>query len=379
MQYRKFGKHNIDVSALGFGCMRFPILNEDEGKINEEEAIKMLRYAIDNGVNYVDTAYPYHKRNSEIVVGKALRDGYREKTKLATKLPVWLVKSYEDCDKFLNEQLDKLQTDHIDFYLLHSLDKESWDKIKELNILKFVDSALKDGRIKYAGFSFHDEFDLFKEIVDSYDWDFCQIQYNYMDEEYQAGTKGLEYAASKNMAVIIMEPLRGGKLAGNPPEDIKNLWNSAAEKRTPVDWALRWVLNHPEVSVVLSGMGSMEQVIENIKTVNDSKANSLKRDELNVISKVRDKYNDLIKVGCTGCNYCMPCAAGVNIPRNFSLYNQAFMYNNLDMYKKAYVKFLDEKSRASSCIECGKCEGLCPQGLPIRSLLKDAHNALKQD
>lgn len=375
MQYRKFGRCNFEVSALGYGCMRLPILNDDSGQIDETEAIRLIRHAIDNGVNYIDTAYPYHKRNSELLVGKALKDGYRERTYLATKLPVWLTNTYEDFGKYLNEQLEKLQTEYIDFYLLHSLNKDTWKKIKELKVLDFLDEALKDGRIKYAGFSFHDDIDTFKEIVDSYDWTFCQIQYNYMDENYQAGTEGLKYAAAKGLAVVVMEPLRGGTLAQTPPDEIKSIFDSAAVKRTPAEWGLGWIWNHPEVSIVLSGMTTMEQLIQNLESADRFSPGSLTDKEKEIIEGVKTKYNELTRVKCTGCEYCLPCPSGVEIPYNFSLYNEASIYNDAEKYIKKY-NGIPEKTRASNCVECGQCEEACPQHLTIREYLKEVHKTL---
>jgi len=375
MEYRQFGKCDFKVSSLGFGCMRLPIINGDDKQIDEEKAISLIRYAIDNGVTYVDTAYPYHKGSSEILVGKALKDGYREKVKLATKLPTWLAHTYEDFDKFLDEQLEKLQTDHIDMYLLHALSKERWDDLLRLDIFKFVKKALSDGRIKQIGFSFHDKLETFKEIIDGYDWDFCQIQYNFLDDNYQAGTEGLEYAAKKGMAIVIMEPLKGGRLAKTPPISVKEEWNKSEVKKTPAEWALRWVLNHPEVTTVLSGMNSMEQIKENMKTSMAALANSLSEKDLELIHNVKGQYNELIKVQCTACNYCMPCPAGVDIPKNFALLNDASMYDEYDAQSKSYNN-LELKQRAVSCVECGKCEKLCPQHLEIRKHLKEVNLAM---
>lgn len=376
MKYREFGKCDFKVSALGFGCMRLPIINDDEKQIDEEKAISLIRFAIDNGVNYIDTAYPYHKGSSELVVGKALKDGYREKVKLATKLPTWLTNSYGDFDKYLDEQLEKLQTDHIDMYLLHALDKERWDKLLELDIFKFVKSALSDGRIKQIGFSFHDKLDTFKEIIDAYDWDFCQIQYNFLDDNYQAGTEGLEYAAKKGMAIVIMEPLKGGRLSKTPPILVKEQWDTTEVTKTPTEWALRWVLNHTEVTTVLSGMNSMEQIIENMNTSDTALPNSLSAKDLGIIHNVKGQYNELIKVQCTACNYCMPCPTGVDIPKNFAMLNEASMYDEYDTQSHAYNNDLTLKQRAVSCVECGKCETLCPQHLEIRKHLKEVNVAM---
>lgn len=376
MQYRKFGKENFEISLLGFGCMRLPVLDGDDSKINEAEATAMLRRGIDQGINYVDTAYPYHKGSSEPFVGRALKDGYREKVYLATKLPVWLTNNYEDFDKYLNEQLKRLDTDWIDCYLLHSLHKEVWEKIKSLGVLDFLDAAKKDGRIRYAGFSFHDEAELFKEIIDAYDWDFCQIQLNYTDTAYQAGLEGLYYANAKNIPVMIMEPLKGGRLTLNPPPEVMELWSRSEVKRSPAEWALRWVCNHPEVNVVLSGMSTMEQVEENLKVVEDAYPNTLTAEELEIIGAVKEKYQQMIKINCTGCEYCMPCPAGVNIPRNFTLYNDVFMYNLLDPSIHTYNNWLKEDERASACGACGQCMEVCPQNIDIIEHLKEVHKTL---
>jgi uncharacterized protein len=375
MQYRKFGRCEEKVSVLGFGCMRLPILAD--GTINDEEAIRQIRYAIDNGVNYVDTAYGYHGGKSEILVGKALKDGYREKVYLADKNPVWLANEHEDFDKLLNDQLDKLQTDYIDFYLLHALNKGSWEKIKSLGVFDFIERALKDGRIKHIGFSFHDNLETFKDIVDSYKWDFCQIQYNYMDEYNQAGLDGLKYAAATGMAIVIMEPLLGGKLANIPPKEVQELWDMSQSKRTPAEWALSWLWNQPEVTVILSGMNSTEMIKENMNTADKALVNSMTVGELAIIDKVKAKYRELTRVNCTNCKYCLPCPVGVEIPQVFAIYNQAAVYNDWKGCSGWY-NGMEEKKKASTCIECGKCEKVCPQQLTIRQYLKEAHKALTE-
>lgn len=375
MQYRKFGKVDESVSALGFGCMRLPMLQD--GTINEEEAIKQIRHSIDNGVNYIDTAYGYHNGMSEILVGKALKDGYREKVYLADKNPVWFVKVYEDFERLLDEQLQKLQTDHIDFYLMHALNKGSWENIRDLNVFKFIEEAKASGKIKYAGFSFHDEQEVFMDIVNAYDWDFCQIQYNYMDEYNQAGIAGLKRAAEKGMAVVIMEPLLGGKLANVPPKEIQEIWDEADVKRTPAEWALRWLWNQPEVTVILSGMNSIAMIDENMRTASTAEVNSLTEKELDLVNRVKARYKELTRVSCTACKYCMPCPAGVDIPGNFAIYNQAAIYNDWKGCSWSYNN-MEEKKRAAACVECGKCEKVCPQALTIRQYLKDVHANLIQ-
>jgi predicted aldo/keto reductase-like oxidoreductase len=376
MKYRELGKNKDKVSVLGFGAMRLPLIDEDPGNIDEEESIKLLRYAIDNGISYIDTAYNYHKGKSEIIVGKALKDGYRDKTKIATKLPVWLTNAYEDFDKYLNEQLQKLDVEYIDFYLLHNLNKKYWEKLTKIDIFKFLDRALADGRIKNVGFSFHDELSLFKEIIDSYSWDFCQIQYNYMNENYQAGKEGLKYAASKGIPVIIMEPLLGGKLAKEPPVDVKALWDKADIKRTPAEWGLRWIYNHPEVSVILSGMSNFEQLKENLRIADAAIPETLTEKELELVKEVERKYRERVKIDCTECGYCMPCPNNVSIPSNFELYNDYHVYDNVEAATKMYKRFKQANQSADLCVECGKCEAACPQHLPISKLLKEVEGVL---
>ena len=372
MKYRSFGKLNWKASALGFGTMRLPILGGDAAQVDEPQAIEMIRYAIDNGVNYVDTAYPYHRENSEILVGKALKDGYRDKVKLATKMPVWLVNSWEDMDKHLDEQIKKLGTEP-DFYLLHGLDGERWLKLKGLNVTDWAERKIDEGKFSHLAFSFHDKYEAFKEIVDGYDrWAFCQIQYNYVDTEYQAGTKGLKYAASKGLAVVVMEPVAGGRLALKPPLEVEEIWKKAQTNRTQAELALLWVWAHPEVSVALSGMSTMQQVIENVRTADLSGPEALTKDDLELIENLTTKYRQLGFVGCTGCRYCLPCEQGVNIPEIIARYNEYFASGGADEIKSKYWEHITPESQAKRCTRCAKCEELCPQHLPIRDILSAA-------
>jgi predicted aldo/keto reductase-like oxidoreductase len=370
MNYRQFGKIDFKVSALGFGAMRLPV---KAGVIDENQTTQMLYYAVDNGVNYIDTAWPYHKEMSEPFLGKALQGEYRDRVKLATKQPCWLIQKQEDCDTYLNEQLKRLRTDHIDFYLLHGLFSSRWAQVLKLDILSWAEKALKDGRIRYLGFSFHGTYTTFKEIIDHYDWDFCQIQYNYMNEEFQAGTRGLKDAAQKGMAIVVMEPLLGGILA-NPQGKVKEIWGSA--KKDPVELALRWLWNKPQISTVLSGMSTLEQVKQNIRLASSAQANSLKAEELELIKRVNLAYNELNPIPCTKCEYCLPCPNGVNIPRNFDLFNQAKIYNNLFLGKSHYNWHTQESERAGACTQCAVCEEKCPQGIKISELMPVVHETL---
>ncbi len=373
MKYRNFGKIDWKPSALGFGAMRLPVENEDRGNIKEDEAIDMIRWAFDNGVNYIDTAWPYHEGNSETLVGKALKDGYRKKVKVATKLPSWEIEKADDPDEIFEEQLKKLDIEKIDFYLIHSLNKKRWDELQsvDIDIFEWMKDKRDEGKIDYLGFSFHDDLETFKEIVDTYDWDFCQIQYNYLDQDFQAGKSGLRYAAEKGLGVVIMEPLRGGKLAKEPPTSIKKIWSEAETDRSPVEWALKWLWNQPEVSLVLSGMSELKQVKENVRYASESGEDILTEKDKKIINKVAKKYMEISPVECTGCNYCVPCPNDVSIPRNFRIYNESEIYDEFDKYKKMWDERMNEDSRASNCVECGQCMDSCPQHIDIIERLKE--------
>lgn len=383
MKYRKFGNLDFIVSALGFGAMRLPTdgnihnSNRLSGNIVEDEAIKMIRYAVDQGVNYIDTAYPYHQGSSEIVTGKALKDGYRSKVKLATKSPVFLIEKGEDFNKYLDEQLRRLQTDYIDFYLLHALSRDRWENtVKKLDIIAYAESAKQAGKIKHLGFSFHDNFDAFIEIVDGYDgWEFCQIQYNYMDIENQAGTKGLKYAAGKGLPVVIMEPLLGGRLA-NPPQEVSDIISKNGRFYSPADLAFQWLWDQKEVSVVLSGMSNMEQVKENIVSADRSGIGVLDSKDFETIELIRKKYNQRTIIPCTKCGYCMPCPNSVDIPKNFALYNDGIIHDDLKSASEKYINFFDKNKRADACIQCRLCEEKCPQNIPISEWMLKIHQEL---
>ncbi len=368
MEYRPFGKLGLDVSALGFGCMRLPTVDQNRfsSEIDEVEATRMIRHAIDQGLNYIDTAYPYHSKASEILVGKALQDGYRERVFLATKSPCWLIKGEGDFDRYLDEQLKKLQTDHIDFYLLHSLDRARWEgTILKHHVLESAERAKQDGRIRYLGFSFHDDYPAFETIVNGYDrWDFCQIQYNYMDTENQAGTKGLRLAAEKGLAVIVMEPLLGGKLAVAPPS-VQDILGGADPTRTPADWALQWLWNQPEVSLVLSGMSTMQQVEENLASADRSGIGAMSAAEQAIVDRAAAEYRSRAVIPCTACQYCMPCPYGVDIPHNFKIYNDGIMFDDQAGARISYTRFTLESERAAKCVGCQACEEKCPQRIEI--------------
>jgi predicted aldo/keto reductase-like oxidoreductase len=380
MQYRKFGKLRWKVSALGFGAMRLPQLGPDfASPVNEPESIKLMRYAFDHGVNYVDTAFPYAAGNSERTVGKALLDGYRKKVRLATKLSS-VVKSPDEFDRYLDGQLKRLQTDKIDNYLLHGLERQWWARLRDWKALDWIETKIKQGKIGCVGFSFHDSFDVFKEIIDYYDnWTFCQVQYNYMDENNQAGRQGVEYAAGKGLAVVVMEPLRGGQLSKQQPDVIAKVWDSAKE-RSHVEWALDWLWNQPEISVVLSGMNAMQQVVDNVEYAGRSAPKMFGPAEDQLFKRIKDAYQSLASVPCTGCKYCQPCPNGVAIPRIFAIYNEYKILNDPhSALAYAGPVGLSLEQRANNCIECGECIEKCPQKIDIPEEFKKVHEALTKN
>ena len=372
MQYRTVPKTGDTLSALGYGTMRLPARG---GRIRVGETRAQLLYAISKGVNYIDTGFPYFAGAAEPTLGRILRQaGCRDDVYIATKLPPWSVREPSDMEHIVNEQLRRMQTDRIDYYLLHGIaDRDEWDRMLGLGLLSFLDRALKDGRIRRAGFSYHGDKTLFKEIVDAYDWAMCQIQYNYLDIDNQAGHEGLAYAHGKNLAVMVMEPLRGGNLTRNVPDTVQALWDTAPVARTPAEWALRWLYDQPEVTLVLSGMNRMDHIRENIRIADEGAIHSLTDAEQELVLRVRNTYQSIFRIGCTGCRYCMPCPSGVDIPTCFEL------YNNKTVFKLRSAKFdyatrvggiLGHHGVASKCIECGACERACPQHLPIRQALK---------
>jgi len=375
MKYRK-DKYGNDISVLGFGCMRFQRKN---GSIDLEEAERELLAAIDAGVNYFDTAYIYP--GSEVAVGEILaKNNVRDKIKLATKLPHYMIKSREQMDKIFQEHLDRLQTDHIDYYLMHMLtDVKTWEKLIQMGILDFLEEKKKSGAVRQVGFSYHGNTENFCKLIDVYDWDFCQIQYNYMDEHTQAGRRGLQYAAAKGLPVIIMEPLRGGKLVNNLPEQAQEEFAKHSVAGTPAQWSLRWLWDQPEVTCVLSGMNSMEMVMENIQTASESEVGMLTDEDQAMIARVLRAINAKMKVPCTGCSYCMPCPMGVDIPGAFAAYNRCYSEGKFAGLKEHFMCSAARKTETSArlCVECGKCEKHCPQHIEIRKQLKAASKELE--
>jgi hypothetical protein len=379
MIFRKLGNTGINISQLGFGAMRFPLTERyDPTTIDEHAATRMLHYAIDNGINLVDTAYPYHRQTSENFVGRALKGGYRQKVFLSTKMPVWLVQSKDDPQKYFDEQLKRLQSDCVDLYLLHSLGKNAWKTVNEHDVLGFLERIQESGKIRFAGFSYHDELPLFKKIVDAYPWAFCLIQLNYVDEHYQAGLEGLEYAREKGLGVLIMEPLRGGKLANKVPEEVVRIIGRSQWRQTPAQFALRWILSRPEVSSVLSGMSTLEQVKENIVFASLDHLNSIGVEEMKLYKEASRFYRQRTRVDCTQCGYCVPCSQKIPIPFVLELYNDACVFDASEDSRWMYKVFVKPENQADQCTECGECEEKCPQNIQIIDLLKEAHRLLKQ-
>ncbi|MDR3205290.1 MAG: aldo/keto reductase [Deltaproteobacteria bacterium] len=385
---RIIGQTGLSSSILGFGCMRLPITGKTNDSVDVDLSVSMIRQAVDRGVTYVDSAYPYHSNSrtepgmSEPILGQALRGGYREKVTLATKLPTWLVEKRSDMDKFLDLQLSRLGVSQIDFYLAHNLNSSVWDKLLSLGLRQFMDEAVKDGRIHFPGFSFHDFYPIFEKIVSSYDWAFAQIQYNYLDTEYQAGKKGLELAASKGMGLVIMEPLRGGFLVNSMPPEPREILTEARPDWSLPAWALNFIWNHPQVSVVLSGMSTPEQVDENILLAEQWHEGLFTARDDAALTKVKEYFAANIKANCTSCGYCMPCPSGVDIPKNLTFLNQYYLFDT-EAAKSAcryyYSIQLTEEQRSSNCVGCKECEEKCPQSLTIPEFLAQTAQCYKSE
>lgn len=380
MQKRVLGQSGVQSSLLGFGCMRLPLSDpNNNAAIDYDLAQSMIRRAIDRGVNYVDTAWPYHGDGgrvnpgySEPLVAQALRGGYREKVQLATKLPSWLIESQRQMHQMLDQQLKRLDTRQLDFYLLHNLHSNEWPRLKELGALNFLDEAMKDGRIKFPGFSFHDNYDLFEDIVNSYDWAIAQIQYNYLDIDHQAGRRGVELAAAKKIGLVVMEPLRGGFLINLMPPEMKELLGQRRPHWSLADWGLRWLFNQPQVSLVLSGMSAPEQLEENLAIAESFQDEPLTEADEETLAELRDYFKKRLKINCTSCGYCLPCPSGVNIPKNFSFYNEYFLMDSPEARSRARYFFGAQVAASEKfvhCVQCGECEDKCPQHLPISQLM----------
>lgn len=376
MQYVPFGDLGFNISRLGFGMMRLPKVTLPDGStaLDEARATAMLRSAIDQGLSYVDTAYPYCDGQGEPLVGRILKDGYRERVKLATKLPVWKVETRQDMDAVLDEQLKRLDVPYVDFYLLHALGRERWEKMKALGVREFLDSAVKDGRIRYPAFSFHDDYEVFRDILTSYDWRMAQIQFNYLDIRHQAGLRGIRLARARRVPLVVMEPLRGGALA-NPPAEVRAMMERYPVQCSPVEWAFRYVGDFDQVAVMLSGMSDEAQVQDNLRIFENVRPGCLSDADKRLIARLRTGYRKRMPIGCTGCAYCVPCPRGVGIPRVFAAYNEAAMFDRMADFPRRYQSFVENEQDAGHCVRCGLCEGKCPQHLPIRDWLQTVHTA----
>jgi predicted aldo/keto reductase-like oxidoreductase len=367
MEYVDFGKTGLKVSRYGLGCMRFPAA--------EAEAIAMVHHAIDSGVNYLDTAYVYG--NSEVIVGKALQDGYRTKVNLATKSPLWNITTYADFEKYLDEELLRLQTDYIDIYMLHNLGPDNWEKVQRLDGFTFLDKMVTKGKILHQGFSIHNTEEAFREIVDTYPWEMALIQMNILGEHQQVGLEGLKYGAAKGLAMVIMEPLRGGSLLTNAPATIAGLLEAHSEQRSLAEWCFRWLYDKQEVAVILSGASTMAQLHDNLRIFADTKAGVMTPDDQALIRKVQLAFEAVQDIACSGCNYCLPCPEGIAIPEIFSLYNDYRRLGEPPLNRIFYQRNLEAAGTGGGhCLSCGTCESQCPQGLSIPALLQVAHTEL---
>ncbi len=377
MLYRKMPRSQDSLSILGLGLMRLPATSE--GHIDEERSLEMLHHAVDNGVNYFDTAWVYYNGASEQLMGKFVDRVPRNKLLIATKSPCWLVKTASDLDKYLDQSLQRLRTDHIDYYLLHSLGQHSWNEMKKLKALDWLEKQKADGRIRHIGFSFHDKYPVFKKIAQYYDWDFCQFMLNYLDTHFQAGLSGYRLASSKGIGIIAMEPLRGGKLVQNIPPGVEAVWKKSAHAWTPVQRALNWIWNLEHCTVALSGMSSLEQLNENITLAKLSPTAKLSEKELTIYNQARLEYIRRIAVPCTECRYCMPCPHKVAIPGVFGIYNEAHIFNDRERHLKEYKGWIPEDSRADKCVNCGACVSKCPQHIPIPDRMKEVAKYFQED
>jgi hypothetical protein len=377
MKYRKMPFNQDKLSILGFGLMRLPV--DSNNVIIEDKAMELMQVALDKGVNYFDTAWPYHNEQSEPLLGRFLQKIDRSKIYVATKLPTWLTKTRQDMDEYLDKQLVKLQTDYIDYYLLHALNKKLWLELKKAGVIEFLEKAKADGKIRHIGFSFHDKYPAFKHIIDAYPWEFCQIQHNFFDTKHEAGKLGLEYAASKNIGIVIMEPLLGGKLVGNIPAEAEKIWQKSDYKWNPVERALRFVWNYPGVQVTLSGMSNLEQMNENIAIASRAKENELSDKELMLYNKVRRVYLTKMAVRCTGCGYCMPCPSKVGIPYALGIYNNAHMFGDKKRHQFEYKFFVPDPHKADKCTACGACLPKCPQKIDIPKELAAVTEYFKEE
>jgi predicted aldo/keto reductase-like oxidoreductase len=374
MKYRRMGRTGPKVSVLGFGCMRFPTLSGRPsyyGRVDEEETQRMLHAALEKGVDYFDTAYNYHGGRSEAILGRFLKTVDRARVLVATKLPGWCVKKPSDFRRIFRTQLRRLQTETVDFYLLHAMGGASFERLRQMGVLEFIAGLKRDGLVRFLGFSFHDRGSSFRPIVDAFDWDMCQIQYNIIDEKNQAGRAGLRYASEKGLGVVAMEPLRGGDLVTCMPDSIRGIWEGAGPGQTPSALCLSWLWNQPEVSVVLSGMSAMEQLGQNAGLACRAMPGMLSTSDKRLISKVKSAYSKLPVIPCTRCGYCMPCPSGVDIPRNFSAYNEGILFPGSGMVDLEYRVWMKPEQRAPACTACGRCEEKCPQKLPVRKLMRE--------